>query len=65
MRRRAVEVEVIFLDVFAVIAFVTGQAENALFQNWVALVPQRESKAEELSAVADASETVLVPPIDA
>ena len=63
VRRRAVKVKVIFLDVFAVIAFVTCQAENALFENRVTLVPQRDSKAEELSAVADASEAIFIPAV--
>ena len=63
VRRRAVEVEVIFLHVLAVVAFVTCEAENALFENRVTLVPQRDSKAEELSAVADASEAIFIPAV--
>ena len=63
MRGRAVEVEVIFLYVLAVIAFVAGEAEEAFLENGIALVPQRESKADELVAIADAGKAVFVPAV--
>ena len=40
--RRAVEIEVVFLDVLAVIALAIGQAEQPLLQDRVLAVPQRE-----------------------
>ena len=46
MRRRAVEIEVVLLDVLAVIAFAVGQSEQALFQDRVASVPQCEREAQ-------------------
>jgi len=36
---RAVEVEIIFFDVLAVIALRIGKTEQALFENWVLAVP--------------------------
>jgi len=39
MSRRAVEVEIVFLDVLAVIALAVGQAEQALLENGVVAVP--------------------------
>jgi hypothetical protein len=38
--RRAVEVKIVFLDVFAVIALSIGQAKKTLFQYRVLAVPQ-------------------------
>ena len=63
MRRRAVEIEVILLDVLAVVAFVAGQAEEALLQDRIAPVPQSERKADLLMAIADAGDAVLIPAI--
>ena len=60
-----VEVEVVLLDVLAVVALVAGQAEQALLEDRVAPVPQREREADPLVAVADAGEAVLVPAIGA
>ena len=44
MRRRAVEVEVVFLHVLAVVALAVGQPEQALLEDRVVAVPQREGK---------------------
>src|SRR6516164_1437285 len=65
MRRRGVEVEVIFLDILAMVALVTGQAEGALLEDRIDAVPQRERQAEALLAVADAAHAVLAPAIGA
>ncbi len=45
MRRRIVEIEIVFLDIFAVIAFVARQAKVALLQDGGPAVPQRQPKA--------------------
>ena len=65
MRRRTVEVEVVLLDILAVIALAVGQAEQALLEDRVAAVPQREGKAQTLLLVADAGDAVLAPVIGA
>ena len=44
VRRRAVEVEVVLLDVLAVVALGAGQAEEPLLEDRVAAVPQRSAK---------------------
>ena len=60
-----IEVEVVFLDVFAVIALAVGQAEQPLLEDRVLAVPQREGKAQALLVVGDAGEAVLAPAIGA
>ena len=65
VRRRAVEVEVVLLDVLAVVALAVGQAEGALLQDRVAAVPQRQREAQHLVVVADAGQAVLAPAVGA
>ncbi len=65
VRRRAVDVEVVLLDVLAVIAFAVGEAEQPLLENRIALVPEGEREAELLLVVADTAESVLAPAIRA
>src|SRR5438045_9051656 len=65
MRRSAIQVEVVFLYVFSVIAFVPGKPEQPFFQDGIPLVPQGNSKAKHLVPVADSAQTILVPPISA
>ena len=48
VRRQVVEVEVVLLDVLAVIALGVRQPEQPLFENRVVLVPQREREAQSL-----------------
>ena len=60
-----VEIEVVFLHVLAVIAFVAGQAEDPFFQDRIAPVPQRQGKADRLVTIADAGDAVFVPAIGA
>src|SRR5580700_665326 len=47
----AVEIEVIFLHIFAMIAFGAAEAEEPLLKYWVALIPERDGKTDELPAV--------------
>src|SRR6516225_8933361 len=63
--RRSIDVEIVFLDVLAVVAFVAGQAEGTLFEDRVAAVPQRERETQALLLVAQSAEPVLVPAIGA
>ena len=63
VRRRAVKVEVILLYVLAVIAFVTGKAEETFFEDGICFVPKCEPEADELVTVANRGEAVLVPAI--
>ncbi len=63
MRRRAVDVEVVLLDVLAVVAFAVGEPEQALLQNRIPLIPQSQGKAQSLFFVADAAEAVLAPAV--
>ena len=63
--RRAVEVEVVLLDVLAVIALAVGQAEQAFLEDRVLAVPQGQREAEPLLVVGDAGQAVLAPAVGA
>ena len=63
VRRRRVEVVVIFFDVLAVIAFARLHAEVALFEDRVAPVPERRREQQNLVAVADAADRIVAPTI--
>ena len=63
VRRRVVEVEVVLLDVLAVVALVRRQAEEPFLEDRVAAVPEGGGEDEELVAVADAGDAVLAPAI--
>ena len=65
MRRRRIEVEVILLHVFAVIALIARQAEQALLQDRIAPVPKRQREAHALVPVADPADAVLAPAVGA
>src|SRR5215475_5478513 len=65
MGRSRIQIEVVLLDVLAVVAFVAGQAEDALLQNGVSPIPERDSETDILVTVADARETLFVPAIGA
>ena len=65
MRRRAVEVEVILLDVLTVIALAVGQAEQAFLEDRVLAVPQGQREAESLLVVGNARQAILAPAIGA
>jgi hypothetical protein len=59
MRRRRIEIVVILFDVFAVIPFFVGQAEEPLFENGVAPVPQGDGETESLFGVGDSRQAVF------
>src|SRR4051794_34022604 len=63
MRRGAVDVPPVVLDVLAVVALWTGQSEHPLLEEGVGAVPQREREAPGLLVVADTGHAVLAPPI--
>src|SRR6185369_14955136 len=63
--RRAVLVEVVFLHVLAVIAFVAGEPEHALFEDRVFAVPQSERETDLLMTIRDAGNAVFIPAIGA
>jgi hypothetical protein len=65
VRRRRVEIPVELLDVLAVIALRTGEAEEPLLEVRVPFVPERQRQAEELAVVGQAGEAVLAPAVGA
>src|SRR2546425_2669524 len=60
---RAVEVEVVLLDVLAMVRLTVGESEQALVQDGVPLVPQSEREAQPLLVIREAPKPVLAPPV--
>jgi len=60
---RAVEVEVVFLDVLAVITLAVAQSEQPFLEDRIAPVPKRQRETEQLAVIGDAGEPVLTPPV--
>src|SRR2546427_9767174 len=63
VRRRVVEIEVVLLDVLAVVAFPRRQTEVPLLQDRIATVPERWRIDEQLVAIAQARDAILAPPV--
>ena len=61
VRRRAVEIKVVFLNVFAVVGLAVGEPERAFFENWIFTIPQGHAKTQQLLVITDASKTVFAP----
>ena len=61
--RRRVEVEVVLLDVLAVVPLAVRQAEQPLLENGIPAVPQGEREAQELAVIGDPGQPVLAPAI--
>ena len=61
--RRGVEVEVVLLHVLAVVPLAVGQAEQALLQDRILAVPERQREAQQLLVVRDAGQAVFTPSI--
>ena len=63
--RRAVQVEIVFLDVFSVVAFVVGQPKQPFLENRIVAVPQRDGEAEPLMIVGNSRKAIFAPAIGA
>src|SRR5215469_1253094 len=63
VRRSGIQIEIAFLDIFAVIALVAGEAEQAFLEDGVLAIPHGEGKADQLMAIADATDAVFSPAI--
>src|SRR5258706_2083379 len=61
MARHRVEMEVALLDVLAVVRLARHEAEEALLEDGILPVPERQRPAEDLVAVAEAGDAVLAP----
>src|SRR5262245_35129312 len=61
----AIKIEVVLLDVLAVVALAVGQPEQALLQDRVLAVPQGQGEAELLLVIGDAGQAVLAPAVGA
>src|SRR5277367_2981680 len=65
VRRRRIQIEIAFLDVFAMIALIAGESKHPLLEDGVMAIPQRQSEANVLVAVAESGNAVLSPAIGA
>src|SRR5947209_5217245 len=65
MGRRAVEIEVMLLHILTVIALRPRQAEEALLEDRIDAIPERQGEAHEPLIVRDTEQAVLTPPIGA
>jgi hypothetical protein len=63
--RRTVDVEVVLLDIFALVSLAVGQAKHTLLEYGILAVPQSKGKAQTLLVVAEASDAILAPVIGA
>ncbi|CRM28691.1 hypothetical protein [Pseudomonas sp. 24 R 17] len=63
MARHAIDEKVQFLDVFAVVAFGVVEAEQALLDDRVALVPQGQAQAPALRFVAETGQAIFAPAV--
>src|SRR5260370_16951589 len=60
---RRIEIEVLLLDVLAVIAFVPRQPKKPFLQNSIAPIPHRQAETNHLVPVAYTSDPVFAPPV--
>src|SRR5215469_4356907 len=58
-----VKVEIVFLDVLAMVALAGSHAIGSLFQNRVFQVPEGHTKHQKLVAVADCCQSVFAPAV--
>ena len=65
VRRGAVQVEPVLLDVLPVVALPVGEAEHPLLEDRVRAVPQRQRQTQALALVADPRDAVLAPAVGA
>src|SRR5262249_1154516 len=65
VRGRGVQVEVVFLHILAVIAFVAAKPKQTFLQNRIAAIPERQRKANKLMAIRNASDAVFAPAVSA
>src|SRR5579862_1904757 len=63
MGRRGVEVEVVLLDVFAVVALVAGKTEGALLENRILAIPHRKRETQALFVITDTSHAIFAPAV--
>ena len=63
MRRRAVEVEVVFFDILAMVAFAIGQSEQTFFQNGILPIPEGKRKTKPLLVVGESRQAIFAPAI--
>ena len=59
----AVEIEIVFLHVLAMIALIAGEAEQTLLEDRIVSIPQRQRETEQLLIVTEAQQPVLAPAV--
>src|SRR4249920_1611928 len=65
MRRRIVQIEVIFLYILTVVALAVREPEQTLLKNRVPAIPHGHAKAQQLLVIADTGNTIFTPAVGA
>jgi hypothetical protein len=65
MRWRRVEIEVVLLDILAVVALAVGEPKEPFLNNGISPVPKGERKAELLLIVGKTRQAILAPMVGA
>src|ERR1700756_2548731 len=63
VRGCAVKIEVVFLDVLAVVAFTIRQTEETLLKDWIPPIPKSDGEAELLLVIGNSSQTIFSPAV--
>ena len=65
MRGRVVEIKVVLLHVFAMIALMGIEAEHAFLQDRITSIPKGKRETQILMTVADAGDAIFIPAVSA
>src|SRR5262245_23353240 len=65
MGRRAVDIEVILLDILAMVAFIIGQAKQTFLEDRVLAVPQGQGQAKLLLIIRNTGQAIFPPAVGA
>ena len=65
VRRGAVEVEIVLLHIFAMVALTVGQSEEPFLKYGIFPIPQGQRKAEALLVIGDPGYTIFAPAVGA
>src|SRR5450432_3825949 len=59
----AVEIIVIFLNIFSMVALVSGKPEISFLQYWILFIPERQGETQNLVFITDTSDSLFPPTV--
>src|SRR6266487_3198782 len=62
---RGIKIKIVFFHILAMIALRASQAKETFFENSILPIPERKRETQTLLIVADASQSILIPTINA